>query len=132
MPPAKSMKRLPSTSSMIAPSARAAKTFMVELTPRATNCWWRASKARDFSPGIPRYGIVSDIKTSWFGKTARVRGVLVLRHHLSALFYHIRRAHWRCGQEKFTDAKRGKVCYNSQHVCKCFVRASWRMEGSAL
>src|SRR5579885_681170 len=74
MPPAKSMKRLPSTSSMSAPSARAAKTFIVEPTPRATNCWRRASRARDFSPGIPRCGIVSDIKTSWFWEDSACEG----------------------------------------------------------
>src|SRR5438093_4079826 len=52
MPPAKSRYRLPSTSSMVAPSARAAKTGVAFEGPRGMAASRRAIKARDFGPGI--------------------------------------------------------------------------------
>src|SRR5580704_645275 len=52
MPPAKSMKRLASTSSRIAPSARAAKICVAWATPRATADLRRRASSRDLGPGI--------------------------------------------------------------------------------
>src|ERR1700730_6103189 len=52
MPPAKSSKRLPSTSSTIAPSARAAKMGVAGEIPRATAASRRRARSRERGPGI--------------------------------------------------------------------------------
>src|SRR5580700_6687694 len=52
MPPAKSSRRLPSTSSTIAPSACAAKMGVAGETPRATAATRRRARSRERGPGI--------------------------------------------------------------------------------
>src|SRR5215469_6408926 len=67
------MKRLPSTSSMMAPSAFAANTGTAAETPRATNSWRRACNARDRVPGIFNCGVPSDISSLLIGKIVNIR-----------------------------------------------------------
>src|ERR1700735_1914785 len=52
MPPAKSRKRFPSTSSIVTPSARAAKIGVACETPRATAASRRRIHSCDLGPGI--------------------------------------------------------------------------------
>ena len=53
MPVAKSMRRLPSTSSMIAPDARAVTTGWIPPTPRGTADARRTNHSLHFGPGTP-------------------------------------------------------------------------------
>ena len=74
MPEPKSISRLPSTSSMIPPPARAVKTGSVEPTPAATAATRRACSSADFGPGMAvttrRSCGMSDMRGSWgcFGR----------------------------------------------------------------
>ena len=52
MPVAKSISRFPSTSSTIAPDARAVTIGWIAPTPLATAASRRANHSRDFGPGI--------------------------------------------------------------------------------
>src|SRR5205807_3286158 len=61
MPPAKSMKRFPSTSSSIAPSARATYTGVACERPRGTAAFRRSPSAIDFAPGIEVFNLIVGI-----------------------------------------------------------------------
>src|SRR5437870_10806610 len=61
MPPAKSRNRFPSTSSSIAPSARATYTGVACESPRGTAASRRSPSARDLVPGMEVFSLIVGI-----------------------------------------------------------------------
>src|SRR5579872_838723 len=83
MPPAKSMKRLPSTSSIAAPSARSTNTGVTCETPLATAAVRRRSHSWERGPGIEVRKRIVDILLLLDGcsfRSCRPAGLAVNNH----------------------------------------------------